>query len=192
MNTRLAMVSYRDFLNRPVWSYFLLALVLSSSLLGMTVGSSRAQGAGANGCVGDLAYHADFICPTSPDVATYIAYVRSFAGGVSIALTPAGINYGLSCEGSASLVMMASGLYAELPYREYDGLLWADPYITSEMMAHSIFSATNITELVSHGNPVDVVFADFSTPGSQGLMWRSFDDPTKPFAPGVCAGNNPV
>jgi hypothetical protein len=56
-------------------------------------------------------------------------------------------------------------------------------------MAHSIISATHVPELVAHGNPVDVVFADFWTPGSQGLLWRGFDDPTKPFAPGVCAGN---
>lgn len=144
-----------------------------------------------NGCGGDLAAQWNVVCPVSSDVATYIAYVKGVPGGVSIVLTRPGIDLGLTCDGAAWLVRMASDEYDRLPgdVRGYDGLLWADPYITSEVMGHSIAAATNIPQLVRHGNPIDIVFADYSTPGSQGLFWRAFDDPSKPFAPGACAGN---
>jgi hypothetical protein len=143
----------------------------------------------ANGCVGELADRWDVACPTSPDAQTYISSVRAFPGGVSIALTPAGIELGLSCDGAEWLVSLASDAYAGLPasVREYDNLYWANPYITVEVHAHAIIAATGISELVSHGNPVDIVFADYWTPGSQGLMWTELNNPNHVFSPGTCA-----
>jgi hypothetical protein len=145
----------------------------------------------ANGCGGDFAGRWDVVCPTSADAALYISSVRAFAGGVSIVLTPEGINLGLSCDGAAYLVLLASAEYGLLPadVREYDNLLWADPYITSEVMGHSAAAATQIPGLVSHGNPIDIVFADYWTPGSQGLFWRTLDNPDHIFHPGTCTGN---
>jgi hypothetical protein len=144
-----------------------------------------------NGCNNERAGYADTACPVEGDAALYIESVRSVPGGVSIRLTPDGIALGTTCDGAAWIVLMASGLYAGLPagQRAYTDLLWADPYITSEVMGHAAAAATNIPQLVAHGNPIDIVFADYSTPGSQGLFWRSLDDPSKPFAPGTCTGN---
>ncbi len=144
-----------------------------------------------NGCAGDYAFQADVVCPVSYDIQTYISSVRAFPGGVSIGLTAEGIDLGLSCDGAAAIVSMASGEYGRLQQgvREYDDLLWANPYITVEVNAHAILSATNIPELVSHGNPIDIVFADYWTPGSQGLMWSQLNDPTHVFSPGTCTGS---
>lgn len=167
-------------------------LILSlSGFAGNTPLSGSASSAFFNGCNNDLAGYADTICPMEGDATLYIESVRSVPWGVSIRLTPDGIVLGTTCDGAAWIVAMASGMYAGLPadQRAYNNLLWADPYITSEVMGHSVAAATNIPELVAHGNPIDIVFADYSTPGSQGLFWRSIDDPSKPFAPGACAGN---
>jgi hypothetical protein len=145
----------------------------------------------ANGCSGDLAGAWGAICPADTANTAYIEYVLSTSYGVSIRLTPEGVTMGTSCDGAALVVLISSGLYAQLPLdqRSAADLLWAEPYITSEVMAHSVLTATNIPELVSHGNPIDIVFADYSTPGSQGLFWSSLDNPDHVFAPGTCAGN---
>lgn len=144
-----------------------------------------------NGCEGELAWTPGVICPTSADEAVYIEYVSSTAYGVSIRMTDVGVTYGTTCEGAAQLVAISSSLYGQLPVdqRAQPDLLWAEPYITSEVMAHSVLTATRIPELVSHGNPIDIVFADYSTPGSQGLFWNSLDNPKAVFHPGTCEGN---
>jgi hypothetical protein len=149
------------------------------------------RGQATNGCNNELAGAWGAICPTDPANAAYIEYVVSTSYGVSIRLTPEGVMLGTTCDGAALLALLSSGLYAQLPadQRSTEDLLWAEPYLTSEVMAHSVLTATQIPELVSHGNPIDIVFSDYSTPGSQGLFWRSLDDPNYVFAPGTCAGN---
>jgi hypothetical protein len=147
---------------------------------------------GYNGCVGEYAGEWGIICPTSTDELQYIEYVKSTSYGVSIRMTEEGVMRGITCEGAAELTRISSFLYSHLPVdqRAESDLLWAEPYLTSEVMAHSVLTATQIPELVSHGNPIDIVFSDYSTPGSQGLFWRSLDSPNAIFNPGTCAGNN--
>jgi hypothetical protein len=145
----------------------------------------------ANGCVGEHASEWGVICPISPAQGAYIEYVKSTDYGVAIRMTEQGVMHGTTCDGAAELVMISSNLYASLPadQRSQADLLWAEPYITSEVMAHSVLTATRIPELVSHGNPIDIVFADYSTPGSQGLFWHSLNDENAIFNPGTCVGN---
>lgn len=173
----------RRILGRP--ALFIIVMMLASPV------ALPARAQGANGCNGELAGAWGVICPTSADETVYIEYVMSTSWGVSIRLTPDGVWLGTSCDGAASIVWMSSSLYTQLPadQRSQADLLWAEPYITSEVMGHSVAAATNIPELVSHGNPIDIVFADYSTPGSQGLFWRSLDDPNAVFHPGTCDGN---
>jgi hypothetical protein len=174
---------------RPICSRIFVIIVFLTLALAGFQGSTGA--AFFNGCNNERAGYADTACPVEGDAALYIESVRSVPGGVSIRLTPDGIALGTTCDGAAWIVLMASGVYAGMPaeQRAYADLLWADPYITSEVMGHSAAAATNIPQLVAHGNPIDIVFADYSTPGSQGLFWRSLDDPNQVFAPGVCTGN---
>jgi hypothetical protein len=168
----------------------LLGLITLFVISGFGASPVSAQGYD-NGCVNERAGAWDTICPTSGDALSYISFVRSFAGGVQIGLTPAGVSLGTTCDGAAYIVLMASDLYSWLPadVRSESNLLWADPYITSEVMGHSVIAATNIPGFVSRGNPVDVVFAQYSEPGSEGLFWRTLEDPNQVFAPGTCAGN---
>lgn len=169
-----------------------IAALFFTAIPGLFANDATARDAAwANGCGGDFAGRWDVVCPVSPDVATYIGSVRAWNGGVSIGLTGAGIELGLSCEGAAAIVVMASGEYARLPVdvREYDNLFWADPYITAEVNAHAFFAATNVPQLASRGNPIDIVFSDYWTPGSQGMLWSEFNDPSFFFSPGACAGN---
>jgi len=131
------------------------------------------------------------MCPSDPGVAVYIEYVVSTSYGVSMRLTPDGVMLGTTCDGAAFIVLMASGLYGQLSpdQRTQADLLWAEPYITSEVMAHAVLAATQVPNIVDHANPIDIVFADYWTPGSQGLFWHSLDDPDAVFAPGACKGN---
>jgi hypothetical protein len=171
---------------------FALAALLLTMIPGLFPSQTIARDAAwANGCGGELAGRWDVVCPASPDVAAYIGSVRAWHGGVSIGLTGAGIELGLTCEGAAAIVVMASGEYARLPVdvREYDNLFWADPYITAEVNAHAFFAATSVPQLASRGNPIDIVFSDYWTPGSQGLLWSEFNNPDFFFNPGICPGN---
>jgi len=169
-----------------------LAALILAALPGLFSGGADARGAAyVNGCGGDFAGRWDVVCPVSTDAAVYIGSVRAWQGGVSIGLTGDGVRLGLTCDGAAYLVLLASAEYGRLPadVREYDNLLWADPYITAEVHAHAFFAATNVPQLASRGNPVDIVFSDYSTPGSQGMLWSEFNNPNFFFSPGACSGN---
>jgi hypothetical protein len=69
---------------------------------------------------------------------------------------------------------MASDLYQRLPDDERisDDLTWTDPYLTREIQAHSWAAASGIPGWTRRGNPVDVVFADYTTPGHAGQEWE--------------------
>jgi len=166
-------------------SAFLTILMLMSPI------AAPAGAQGLNGCVGELAGAWGIACPTDSHQSQYIEYVKSTSYGVSIRMTEEGVQRGITCEGAAELTLISSNLYSHLPadQRVQTDLLWAEPYLTSEVMAHSVLTATQIPELVSHGNPIDIVFADYSTPGSQGLFWSSLDNPDAIFHPGSCTGN---
>jgi hypothetical protein len=115
----------------------------------------------------------DIVCPDDPETARYIVSVTGTSFGVSILLTDAGVDLGRSCDGAARLVRMASGLYAQLPadQRLRDDLLWANPVITREVFAHAWGASMGI----DNGNPVDIVFADYTGDSSsvQGAIWGS-------------------
>ena len=113
----------------------------------------------------------NIICPDDPGTARYIERVTSTEIGVSILLTEEGVSYGRSCDGASEIVTMASDLYAQLPADERlrDDLLWANPVITQEVYAHAWGASLGI----DNGNPVDIVFADYSGDSAsiQGRIW---------------------
>lgn len=113
----------------------------------------------------------DIACPTDSETARYIVSVTGTSFGVSILLTDDGVDLGRSCDGAARIVTMASGLYAQLPADERlrDDLLWANPVITQEVYAHAWGASLGI----DNGNPVDIVFADYTGESSsiQGRIW---------------------
>lgn len=152
---------------------------------------SATSAAYENGCDGEWAGRRDLACPASDDVATYLQYIKSVPDGVVIALTDEGVSLGVRCEGAARLVRMASDEYARLPadQRAYNDLLWMNPAITFEVIAHSIAAATNIPGLASRGNPINIVFAHYAAPDDQERSRRSIDDPGTPSAAGICEGN---
>ena len=111
------------------------------------------------------------VCPDDAETARYIISVTSTSFGVSILLTEDGVDLGRSCDGAARIVRMASDLYAQLPadQRLRDDLLWANPVITREVVAHAWGASMGI----DNGNPVDIVFADYTGESSsiQGRIW---------------------
>jgi hypothetical protein len=113
----------------------------------------------------------DIVCPDDAETARYIVSVTATSFGVSILLTDEGVDLGRSCDGGARIVTMASDLYAQLPadQRLRDDLLWANPVITREVVAHAWGASMGI----DNGNPVDIVFADYTGESSsiQGRIW---------------------
>ena len=113
----------------------------------------------------------DIVCPDDAETARYIVSVTRTSWGVSILLTDEGVDLGRSCDGGARIVVMASDLYAQLPadQRLRDDLLWANPVITREVVAHAWGASMGI----DNGNPVDIVFADYTGESSsiQGRIW---------------------
>lgn len=114
-------------------------------------------------------------CPDAsadPEIAALIVRVTATGNGVSILLTSAGIDAGRSCDGARRLVRMASDLYRRIPAAERlrDDLLWATPAITREVFAHAWAAELGI----DNGNPVDVVFADYTGESTtlQGAIWN--------------------
>jgi len=69
---------------------------------------------------------------------------------------------------------MTSDLYQRLPATERvsDDLAWAKPYLTREIRAHSWAAASGIPGWATQGNPIDVVFADYTSPGHAGEEWE--------------------
>ena len=76
------------------------------------------------------------------------------------------------------------GVHAQKPARDVDGivavldvqrlrddLVWANPVITREVYAHAWGASLGI----ENGNPVDIVFADYTGDSStfQGMVWSS-------------------
>ncbi len=116
-------------------------------------------------------YRSSVICPDDPETARYIERVTSTWDGVSILLTDAGVDLARSCDGAARVVTMASDLYGQLPEDERlrDDLLWANPAITREVFSHAWAASLGI----DNGNPVDIVFADYTGASSslQGAVW---------------------
>lgn len=144
----------------------LLALMIATTIALPGLGALTAADIGC----GDTS-RADIACPDDPDEAQFIVSVTSTDFGVSILLTDDGVILGHSCEGAAHIVEMASDLYAQLPadQRLRDDLLWANPVITREVVAHTWGASMGI----SNGNPVDIVFGDYTGDSStvQGRIW---------------------
>jgi hypothetical protein len=140
------------------------------SPLSTTMSVSEAQP--ANGCAGERAGAPHIVCPLSEPASQYIEYVRSTEEGVSIFLTPDGIDLGLTCRGAEQLVELASDLYSQIPSweRTHGDLLWANPNITREVFGHAVAADRGIP----NGNPVDIVFEDYSAGSTslQGAIWR--------------------
>jgi micrococcal nuclease len=129
---------------------------------------------GVSGCGPDRRMP-DTICPFPSNVAApYVEYLRAAPEGVQIRLTKAGIALGQTCAGAARLASMASDLYQQLPSSERvaEDLAWAESYLTSEIRAHSWAAVSGIPTWEAHGNPIDIVFADYTSPGHAGEEWE--------------------
>lgn len=124
----------------------------------------------ANGCPpGSNA--PEYACPvTSQASSRYIQYVKAVPGGMSVLLTPAGIEMGNRCGGPAKLVDMAHELYQTIPpgQRASADIDWESRQLEDEFHAHAYFAkfpeeTTWIgVNFARSGNPIDVSFADYT------------------------------
>jgi hypothetical protein len=125
---------------------------------------------GQGGC--DDSDAANAICPDDPETRNYIERVTSTSFGVSILMTAEGIDLARTCDGAETMVTMASDLYARIPadHRLRDDLLWANPTIRREVFSHAWAAWLGI----DNGNPVDIVFDDYTGESStlQGRFWH--------------------
>jgi hypothetical protein len=105
-----------------------------------------------------------------------VAYLRATDSpeGVQIRLTETGVDLGQTCAGAGQLATMASDLYRRLPAveRVSEDLAWTDPYLTREIRAHSWAAASGIPGWTGRGNPIDVDFADYTSPGHTSQKWE--------------------